>query len=96
MNKRTPTLNTWVELGDQELDVVVEYEVSPPEPDVNYGGGVDITSVLTRDGTEIVERLSERQIADLVDQVGEVSTDDYYARGDWEYDQRKDREAEDR
>ena len=68
---REEKYNTWAVInGNYWDDVTVRYEIEPPEPDVNWPGGLCINSVvvagknllpdMATDETEIlVERLSE-------------------------------------
>ena len=56
---------TYVELGDVEIDdVKVYYDSSPPEPDVNWAGGLDIESVMQGD-VDIFGLLTANEVDNL-------------------------------
>lgn len=68
---------TYVEVGDEELDnVEVNYDVSPAEPDVNWGGGLDILSVI-HNGEDVMDRMTTRQVEDLAERTDEYITSYY-------------------
>lgn len=83
---------TTIEIDDVELDPVkVYYESSPPEPDVNWAGGLEILSVIYQD-EDVMPKMSEKEIDALHDRLSDQlswnAQDDGY--GDWLYDCRRD------
>ena len=94
MRKRNTSgeLKTWAIIDGVERDVLVCWENSPPEPDVNWAGGLIIDCVVC-DGDFVTEELSEAETAVLLDraerELGEGEDDDD-GYGDYLYDQRKD------
>ena len=87
--------HTTVEIDGFEHDVAVFWESSPPEPDVNWPGGLEITAVFHEDNGCLMDELSDEQITALESEAeGEPVDDDGY--GDYLYDQEKDRRAEER
>ena len=63
--------DTYVTVNDVELDVCVHYYTSPAEPDVNWGGGVDITGIFFEDEGDITAKVSESEIESLYQRVEE-------------------------
>lgn len=94
-----PRINTYVEINGEEENISVELEYSPPEPDVNFAGGIEIVGVWCED-TEVSGQLTEQAFEDLeqrmVDEYTTGVSDDIDERADWEYEQRKDAMLEDR
>ena len=73
--------------------VSVEVEISPPEPDVNFAGDIEITAVWYEDIGCVMDEMSDAEIEELTDRVdAELSQLDDPAelRADYLYDQRKD------
>ena len=62
---------TYVEVEERELDPVeVWYDVSPAEPDVNWGGGLDIECVMYK-GNDVLDKLSSEELDNLIDRTSE-------------------------
>lgn len=83
---------TTIEVDEVELDPVqVYYEASEPEPDVNWGGDLDVLSVIHK-GVDVMPLLSvaelDRLRDDLGDHLNDLGSDDGY--GDYLYDRMKD------
>ena len=90
--------DTTCEVQEVELDPVrVFYESSPPEPDVNWGGDLEITGVEYQ-GREVGILMSVAEQRALLDSLNDylngLGEDDGY--GDYLYDQMKDAKAEER
>lgn len=79
--------------GEDFDDVVVNYEIERPEPDVNFAGGVVINQVVF-EGRDILDAMTEREVNELSDSIlcNLPGEDDGY--GDWLYEQRRDYELE--
>jgi hypothetical protein len=90
---------TWCEVQGVECDVVVSFDASPPEPDVNWGGDLALTEVSLKTGGSVINEMTEPEFEALQERVDEYLNEmddpreDY---GDYLYDQKKDREAEER
>ena len=74
-----------------ELPINISWEATPPEPDVNWPGSLEITSVLFG-RAELIDYLSDQDIEEMQREVqehldGMNDPDDY---GDYLYDLRKD------
>jgi hypothetical protein len=82
---------TFVEVDEQELDpCTVNFEASEPEPDVNWGGDLQVLSVI-HNGLDVYPQMSARERDYLLDRLGDHLRDGYddgYA--DYLYDLRKD------
>ena len=76
-------------------DVVVMYETSPPEPDVNWAGGCDINAVCFGD-RDLLDDMTSREVDELVDHISTSYSDPSDGYGDYLYEQRKDYELEQR
>jgi hypothetical protein len=63
--------DTWVEVDGVELDVAVFFDSSPAEPDVNWGGDLDITAVYFQDEGCMLEAMSEDETEALYTRVEE-------------------------
>jgi hypothetical protein len=89
---------TWCEVLGAEVDVIVTYDASPPEADVNWPGDLDLTEVSLTTGGSVINEMTEPEFEALQERVDEylnsLGEDDGY--GDYLYDQKKDREAEER
>jgi len=74
-----------------ELPIILSWEATPPEPDVNWPGSLEITSVLFG-RAELIDYLSDQDIEEMQREVQEHldSTNDPDALGDYLYDLRKD------
>ena len=69
-NKLGDSWFTYVELDGEELDVEVNYDASPAEPDVNWPGGLDIESVIYQ-GKDIFGRLTAEEVDNLLERTSE-------------------------
>ena len=86
--------NTWVtfvEVDETEMDpCTVNYDCSPPDPSVNWGGDLDVLSVI-HNSVDVYPRMSARERDSLLDRLSDHLRDgcgDVY--GDCLYDMRKD------
>ena len=68
--------DTWVEVDEVELDVTVHYDVSPPEPDVGFGGDIGIESVI-HNGDDITDKVQVDQENDLIERYTEYMNSYY-------------------
>jgi hypothetical protein len=83
---------TFVEVGEQELDpCTVNFESSPAEPDVNWGGDLEVLSVI-HNGLDVYPQMSARERDYLLDRLGDHLIDmaDDSGYGDYLHDLRKD------
>jgi len=83
---------TFVEVDEQELDpCTVNYESSPAEPDVNWGGDLEVLSVI-HNGLDVYPQMSARERDYLLDRLGDHLIDmaDDSGYGDYLHDLRKD------
>ena len=62
--------DTYVEIDGEELEVTVEYEVSPAEPDVNFAGSLDLCAVL-HGKEDLIDKISSEETDRLVERVSE-------------------------
>jgi len=69
---RAGRVKTYVELDGEELDVVVHWESTPPEPDVNWPGSFDVTSVRCEVRGEVLDSLLDEEFDSLRDRVMEL------------------------
>ena len=69
-NKLCDSWFTYVELDGEELDVEVNYDASPAEPDVNWPGGLDIESVIYQ-GKDIFGKLTKEEVDNLLERTSE-------------------------
>ena len=69
-NKLGDSWFTYVELDGEELDVEVNYDASPAEPDVNWPGGLDIESVIYQ-GKDIFGKLTKEEVDNLLERTSE-------------------------
>ena len=69
------TCETYVWIEDDEIEVTVEYETSPAEPDVNWAGGMDICTVTDSKGNDIYDKISSVEMDNLIDRVTEWEND---------------------
>ena len=95
--KKPDYVDTYCEVDEQELDVRVEYDSSPPEPNVNWGGDFEIVGVFPiwygkASKAHMQDVMSDAELAWLVEHVQELldGMNDPDARGDYEFDLRKD------
>jgi hypothetical protein len=74
-----------------ELPINISWEATPPEPDVNWPGSLEITSVLFSK-VELIGYLSDQHIEEMQREVQEHldGMNDPDALGDYLYDLRKD------
>ena len=61
--------DTYAEIDEVELDVMVFYNTSPAEPDVNWGGSCDVTGVYFEDEGCMMEAMSDEEIDTLEQRV---------------------------
>lgn len=90
---------SYVDIGDEEVEVEVGYDINPAEPDVGYNGGVSIHSIIRTDNKQdVAELISPKDMARL-EQEAEIAAHeaaDEYANGraDYEYDRMRDERFE--
>lgn len=82
---------TYVEVDEVELaPCTVNYESSPAEPDVNWGGDLDVLSVI-HNGVDVYPKMSARERDHLLERLSDHLADSYDdGYGDHLYDLRKD------
>ena len=68
--------DTYVEVDGEELEVTVEYEVSPAEPDVTFAGSLDICAVM-HGKEDVFEKISSEEMDALAERVSEWHNDYY-------------------
>ena len=68
--------DTYVEHDGTEFDVKVHWEASPAEPDVNWPGSFEVTSVWYEDEGDIIDDLSAAELADLTERMQELAFPD--------------------
>ena len=62
---------TFVEIGEVEYDGCrVDFDSSPPEPDVNFGGDLEITSVEFK-GKDLLDKMSKAELDNLLERTDE-------------------------
>ena len=62
---------TYVEVDEQEYDGCrVDFDSSPPEPDVNFWGDLEITSVDFK-GTDLLDKMSKAELDNLLERTDE-------------------------
>ncbi len=77
---------------EDDIEVTVEFENEPAEPDVNYGGGISIYSIVRKDnGEDIIDQVSASTQANLVDEIYQELAARDADRGDYEYERYRDR-----
>ena len=70
-NKLGDSWFTYVELDGEELDnVEVNYDASPAEPSVGFGGDLEIESVIYQ-GKDIFGRLTAEEVDNLIERTSE-------------------------
>jgi len=72
-NKLGDSWFTYVELDGEELDVEVNYDASPAEPSVGFGGDLEIESVIYQ-GKDIFDRLTKEEVDNLLERTDEWIT----------------------
>jgi len=90
--KSDDTWVTFVEVDEVELDpCTVNFEASEPEPDVNWGGDLQVLSVI-HNGLDVYPQMSDRERDYLLDRLGDHLIDmaDDSGYGDYLHDLRKD------
>ena len=75
---------TYVEVNDVELDVVVFYDTSPAEPDVNWGGDLNINCVES-EGKDVWSQMSVEARNDLIERVSQHENDRHDPNNDPRY-----------
>jgi len=58
-----------LEIDGVERHVSVEYDYSPPEPDVNSGESVFVYGITTKDGTELINKIPEADVDQLTEDI---------------------------
>ena len=88
-------VDTFVDMDNEEREVIAYWESSPAEPDVNWGGDFEVTQVKAQ-GIDITDLLSDDELQQLTYRVQEHVNDMYDpdAYGDYLYEQEKDRRLE--
>ncbi len=62
---------TYVEVGEQELDpCTVNFDSSPPEPDVGFGGDLEIESVIYQ-GVDLLGKMSKAEEDNLLERLND-------------------------
>ena len=84
---------TWEDPQGNEHEVRVFYDISPPEPDVNWPGDLEIYAVVIEDDN-IIDEISDEWLDLIKDQIAAEERADYYDRGDYLYDRMKDERME--
>ena len=80
---------------DNEYDNVdVLYDVCEAEPDVGFAGGIEIYAIQYEDQGCIMDKLTERALDDLADEIGEYLRGYYEDEADYRYEQWRDRQLE--
>ena len=90
-------LDTYVEIDGIEFEVKACWEYQPAEDDTNTAEGIEVTGAYFEDEGCIMYKLSDDETDALYSRVWDEvsgSGDDGY--GDYLYEQRKDREMEER
>lgn len=70
--------DTWTEVDGNEIDVRVEFDYQPEEPELNVGESLVITSAYRDDG-DVMSRMSPEECTLLADRVLELVHDFYEA-----------------
>ena len=86
-------IDTWATVCGVELDVAVEVDISPAEPDVGFAGDMCVCAVSYGDTGCVMDQMSDSELEDLTERVdGEISRmdDPADARADYLYEQRRD------
>ena len=60
-----PTLTYCTVAGVEHDDVAVFWEYAPPEPDVNFAGGVEVCSVILEDQGCIMYDMTDAELKEL-------------------------------
>lgn len=93
-NKLYGTVDATCSIDGIEHDVLVEYRISPAEPDVNFPGEIELNGIYYEDEGDITNRLSDKEYDDLLDLITDSVQEDqsaqYYDRADYYYDRMKD------
>ncbi len=71
--------------GELEIDVTVEYETSPAEPDVNWPGDLTICAIIDKESGNTIENVSSKEMENLIDRVTEWENDYYDPHNDHRY-----------
>jgi len=83
--------NTWAVInGNYWDDVTVRYEIEPPEPDVNWPGGVTINYIKAPDGRDLMTVMTGYEVSELEERLLEDAHDGADDYGDYLYQLRKD------
>ena len=95
--KKPNYIDTYCEVDEQELDVRVEYDSSPPEPGVNWGGDFEIVGVFPFMAGKAVKTdmqgvMSDAELAWLAEHVQELldGMNDPDVKADYLHDLRRD------
>ena len=67
---------TWCTVDEVEFDVLVTWESSPEEKDVNWPGSFEITGVYLEDQGCILDKLSNEELDDLTMRMQEIAFPD--------------------
>lgn len=89
------TYKTFCDVQGEEFDVVVDADYCAAEPDVNAPAGWEINEVKAK-GVDVMHLMSEDELDGLSMRIAESGADDEDAWGDYLYDQKKDRELDER
>ena len=75
---------TYAEVAEVERDVIVYYDTSPAEPDVNWGGDLNIQSVEC-DGKDVWSQMSTEERNDLLERLNDHENDRHDPNNDPRY-----------
>lgn len=78
LRKLPKFFDTWAEVDGNEIDVRVEFDYQPEEPELNVGESLVITSAYRYDG-DFMSRMSPEECTLLADRVLERVHDFYEA-----------------
>jgi len=96
MRKTRDYWETWVTVGEIELGGCrVFFDSSPPEPDVNFGGDLEVTSLEWR-GRDVYHDMSPAEEEALLVRLEEHLSGEDDGYSDYLYEQRRDYELEQR
>ena len=82
--KGSQEYETYMDIDGEDVAVIVEYYVQPPEPDNNVDGGIEIEGVY-RGSEDVIGRCSEYQLECWANEINdslvsafEAAVEDYY------------------
>jgi hypothetical protein len=68
--KRNQFQESFVTIKDVELDVMVEFQNVPPEPDVGEWGGIELLNVFHEDNGCVMGECTEEELNTLAIRIG--------------------------